>query len=203
MGAAGRHPYFISPLVWHASLAEGLVAARESSRAVLLVVGRLVLRRLPRPGRKDDGEGGDPRISRRSLRLRGRRRRLARKRPSPRWWRGCRSTIGHRLCLYLSAEVGPDAFNLRRTSTRRVPVRFARGAAPGVVRRRTGPAGAPGVQVFRRAVSPSEPRSGLRTVRSVLRLRAGAAVWASDVSCLASVSQLEAACSALWMLPDL
>ena len=40
MGAAGRHPHFISPLVWHASLAEGLVAARESNRAVLLVVGR-------------------------------------------------------------------------------------------------------------------------------------------------------------------
>ena len=40
MGAAGRHPHFISPLVWHASVAEGLVAARESNRAVLLVVGR-------------------------------------------------------------------------------------------------------------------------------------------------------------------
>jgi thioredoxin-related protein len=40
MGAAGRHPHFVSPLVWHSSLAEGLVAARESKRAVLLVVGR-------------------------------------------------------------------------------------------------------------------------------------------------------------------
>jgi hypothetical protein len=40
MGAAGRHPHFISPLLWHASLAEGLVAARESQRAALLVVGR-------------------------------------------------------------------------------------------------------------------------------------------------------------------
>jgi uncharacterized protein YyaL (SSP411 family) len=40
MGAAGRHPHFVSPLVWHASLAEGLAAARESRRAVLLVVGR-------------------------------------------------------------------------------------------------------------------------------------------------------------------
>ena len=40
MGAAGRHPHFLSPLSWHASLAEGLVAAGESKRAVLLVVGR-------------------------------------------------------------------------------------------------------------------------------------------------------------------
>jgi hypothetical protein len=40
MGAAGRHPHFLSPLLWHASLAEGVVAARESQRAVLLVVGR-------------------------------------------------------------------------------------------------------------------------------------------------------------------
>jgi Thioredoxin-like len=40
MGAAGRHPHFISPLVWFASLAEGLAAARESKRAVLLVVAR-------------------------------------------------------------------------------------------------------------------------------------------------------------------
>jgi thioredoxin-related protein len=40
MGAAGRHPHFVSPLFWHASMAEGLVAARESKRAVLLVVGR-------------------------------------------------------------------------------------------------------------------------------------------------------------------
>ena len=40
MDAGGRHPHFVSPLVWHASLAEGLVAARESKRAVLLVVGR-------------------------------------------------------------------------------------------------------------------------------------------------------------------
>ena len=35
-----RHPHFLSPLFWHASLAEGLVTARESKRAVLLVVGR-------------------------------------------------------------------------------------------------------------------------------------------------------------------
>ncbi|HEY4999206.1 MAG TPA: thioredoxin family protein [Usitatibacter sp.] len=40
MGAAGRHPHFVSPLFWHASLAEGLGAARESKRALLLVVGR-------------------------------------------------------------------------------------------------------------------------------------------------------------------
>jgi hypothetical protein len=40
MAAAGRHPHFLSPLFWHASLAGGLVAARESNRAVLLVVGR-------------------------------------------------------------------------------------------------------------------------------------------------------------------
>ena len=40
MGEAGPHPHFVSPLAWHASLAEGLVAARESKRAVLLVVGR-------------------------------------------------------------------------------------------------------------------------------------------------------------------
>ena len=40
MGAAGRHPHFVSPLFWHASVAEGLIAARESQRAVLLVVGR-------------------------------------------------------------------------------------------------------------------------------------------------------------------
>ena len=40
MGEAGRHPHFVSPVAWHASLAEGLVAARESQRAVLLVVGR-------------------------------------------------------------------------------------------------------------------------------------------------------------------
>ena len=40
MGAAGRHPHFISPLSWHASLADGLVTARESARAVLLIVSR-------------------------------------------------------------------------------------------------------------------------------------------------------------------
>jgi hypothetical protein len=40
MGAAGRHPQFVSPVFWHASLAEGLVTARESKRAVLLVVSR-------------------------------------------------------------------------------------------------------------------------------------------------------------------
>jgi uncharacterized protein YyaL (SSP411 family) len=40
MGAAGRHPQFVSPLFWHTHLAEALVAARESNRAVLLVVGR-------------------------------------------------------------------------------------------------------------------------------------------------------------------
>ena len=40
MAAAGRHPHFISPLVWYASLAEGLASARDSGRAVLLVVGR-------------------------------------------------------------------------------------------------------------------------------------------------------------------
>jgi uncharacterized protein YyaL (SSP411 family) len=40
MDAGGRHPHFVSPLVWHASHAEGLVAARQSQRLVLLVVGR-------------------------------------------------------------------------------------------------------------------------------------------------------------------
>ena len=40
MNAVGRHPHFVSPQFWHASLAEGLAAARESQRAVLLVVGR-------------------------------------------------------------------------------------------------------------------------------------------------------------------
>ena len=40
MGGAGRHPHFVSPVFWHPSLAEGLVTARESKRAVLLVVGR-------------------------------------------------------------------------------------------------------------------------------------------------------------------
>jgi uncharacterized protein YyaL (SSP411 family) len=40
MGAAGRHPHFVSPLFWHASLADGLAAARETKRAVLLIVGR-------------------------------------------------------------------------------------------------------------------------------------------------------------------
>ena len=40
MSAAGRHPHFVTPLFWHASLAEGLGAARESRRAVLVVVGR-------------------------------------------------------------------------------------------------------------------------------------------------------------------
>src|SRR3954453_4624715 len=40
MAAGGRHPHFISPLGWHASLADGLTTARESGRAVLLVVGR-------------------------------------------------------------------------------------------------------------------------------------------------------------------
>jgi hypothetical protein len=40
MAAVGRHPHFVSPQVWHASLAEGLVAARESKRFVLLIVSR-------------------------------------------------------------------------------------------------------------------------------------------------------------------
>ena len=40
MGAAGRHPHFPSPLFWHASLAEGLAAARDSKRAALLIVSR-------------------------------------------------------------------------------------------------------------------------------------------------------------------
>jgi hypothetical protein len=40
MGAAGRHPHFVSAHLWHATVAEGLAAARESGRAVLLVVGR-------------------------------------------------------------------------------------------------------------------------------------------------------------------
>jgi uncharacterized protein YyaL (SSP411 family) len=38
--AEGRHPHFVSPVFWHASLAEGLAAAQESKRAVLVVVGR-------------------------------------------------------------------------------------------------------------------------------------------------------------------
>src|SRR3954471_2671809 len=40
MGVAGRHPHFVSPIFWHASLAEALVTAGESGRSVLLVVGR-------------------------------------------------------------------------------------------------------------------------------------------------------------------
>ena len=40
MGTAGRHPHFISPLSWHTSVADGLVTARESARAVLLIVSR-------------------------------------------------------------------------------------------------------------------------------------------------------------------
>ena len=40
MGAAGQHPHFLSPVFWHASLAEGLVTARDTKRAVLVVVGR-------------------------------------------------------------------------------------------------------------------------------------------------------------------
>ena len=40
MSAAGHHPHFVSPVFWHASLAEGLAQARESGRAVLVVVGR-------------------------------------------------------------------------------------------------------------------------------------------------------------------
>jgi hypothetical protein len=40
MGADGRHPHFLSPVFWHAGLAGGLVTARESKRAVLVVVGR-------------------------------------------------------------------------------------------------------------------------------------------------------------------
>jgi len=40
MGATGRHPHFVSPHFWHTSLAEALVTARESKRAVLVVVGR-------------------------------------------------------------------------------------------------------------------------------------------------------------------
>ena len=40
MGAAGRHPHFISPLSWHTSVADGLDAARETGRAVLLIVSR-------------------------------------------------------------------------------------------------------------------------------------------------------------------
>jgi hypothetical protein len=40
MAAGGRHPHFVSPLVWYGSVADGLTAARASGRAVLLVVGR-------------------------------------------------------------------------------------------------------------------------------------------------------------------
>jgi hypothetical protein len=40
MSAAGRHPHFVSPQSWYPSLAEGLADARDSHRAVLLVVGR-------------------------------------------------------------------------------------------------------------------------------------------------------------------
>ena len=40
MSVAGRHPHFVSPHFWHTTLADGLVDARESKRAVLLVVGR-------------------------------------------------------------------------------------------------------------------------------------------------------------------
>src|SRR3954469_16637636 len=40
MGAPGRHPHFVSPIFWHGSVAEGLAAAGESKRAVLLIVSR-------------------------------------------------------------------------------------------------------------------------------------------------------------------
>src|SRR3954447_1562321 len=40
MGAVGRHPHFVSPIFWHASLGEGLASVRESGRAVLLIVSR-------------------------------------------------------------------------------------------------------------------------------------------------------------------
>jgi uncharacterized protein YyaL (SSP411 family) len=40
MSAAGLHPHFVSPVFWHDSLAEGLDAARQSKRVVLLVVAR-------------------------------------------------------------------------------------------------------------------------------------------------------------------
>jgi thioredoxin-related protein len=40
MSAAGPHPHFISPHSWHTTLSEGLVAAHDSGRAVLLIVGR-------------------------------------------------------------------------------------------------------------------------------------------------------------------
>jgi len=40
MSAPGRHPHFMSPQFWHTSLAEGLAAARDAGRAVLVQVGR-------------------------------------------------------------------------------------------------------------------------------------------------------------------
>ena len=40
MGAAGRHPLFVSPVLWLVCLGDARAAPSESSRAVLLVVGR-------------------------------------------------------------------------------------------------------------------------------------------------------------------
>ena len=37
----GRHPHFQSPQFWHASLEEGLQAAREEDRTLLVQLGRL------------------------------------------------------------------------------------------------------------------------------------------------------------------
>ena len=130
MGAAGRHPHFISPLSWHTSVADGLVTARESARAVLLIVSRqscggsraLVEKTIakeeiheyldahyvcvagdadsPEPAVADAGGADGATRSNTAVPLPVRRR-------------------------------GVDAFNVRRTSARGVPVRFARGPAPG------------------------------------------------------------------------
>ena len=95
MGAAGRHPHFISPLSWHTSVADGLVTARESARAVLLIVSR-------------QSCGGSRALVEKTI---GKKRSTNTSTlitfawpatptrpspPSPRWWRGWRNTIEHR-----------------------------------------------------------------------------------------------------------
>ena len=130
MAAAGRHPHFISPLFWHESLAEGLIAARESNRSVLLVVGRqscggsraLVEKTIGKEeiheyldshyvGVAGDADAPEPAVAALVARM-------AQHERTP-------------LCLYLSADGDADAFDLRRTSARGVPVRSTRSAAPG------------------------------------------------------------------------
>src|SRR6185503_1690126 len=104
MDAAGRHPHFVSPVFWHSSLAEGLVTARESQRAVLVIVGRqacggsraLVEKTIGKEEIHEyvdahyvcvAGDADAPNL------------------PSPRWWRAWRNTIARR-CASTSPPTG-------------------------------------------------------------------------------------------------